>query len=195
MTKTQIIHLLNKLDINPNIITHLPGVNYIAIDKGGNIIKVDYASIRFNFNTNKDYMEVIFCRPYSRDILEVPAHGHYDVLNDKYGNQTVFEYLVDTDNNVIKDYYIFEAIDLFSLNMPYVETFAIRWFNWDNTLLQLDDEALGVTPIYTGVTPTRPDSSTHSFTFDSWSPAPNPATSNQDYVAVFDAIPLEGVGG
>lgn len=59
--------------------------------------------------------------------------------------------------------------------------YAIRFLNYDNTVLESTKVLSGVTPTYTGETPYR-----KGYNFTGWNPALYPANKDQDYVATFE---------
>ena len=58
--------------------------------------------------------------------------------------------------------------------------YTIRFLNYDESVLETKQVEYGVTPTYTGATPTR-----EGYTFTGWNPALYPADKNQDYTAEF----------
>lgn len=59
--------------------------------------------------------------------------------------------------------------------------YAIRFLNYDNTVLESTKVFGGVTPTYTGETPYR-----KGYTFTGWNPTLYPADKDQDYIAKFE---------
>ena len=59
--------------------------------------------------------------------------------------------------------------------------YAIRFLNYDNTVLESVNVLGGITPTYTGETPYR-----KGYDFTGWAPTLYPADKNQDYVATFE---------
>lgn len=67
-------------------------------------------------------------------------------------------------------------------------TYTITWLNYDNTVLEIDENVQkGVVPIYDGETPARYSGGEYSYTFIGWSPNVVPTTSNATYTAQFDS--------
>ena len=60
------------------------------------------------------------------------------------------------------------------------QTFTIRFLDYDESVLETKQVGYGVTPTYTGTTPSR-----EGYTFTGWSPTLYPADKNQDYTAVY----------
>ena len=55
-----------------------------------------------------------------------------------------------------------------------VQKYTIRWFNYDNTLLETDtDVPYGTKPTYNGATPTKPSDDYYNYGFAGWSPSIN----------------------
>ena len=61
-----------------------------------------------------------------------------------------------------------------------VQSYTIRFLNWDNTVLQTSQVEEGNVPQYTGATPTR-----DGYTFTGWNPEITEATRDQDYTAQY----------
>jgi M6 family metalloprotease-like protein/uncharacterized repeat protein (TIGR02543 family) len=66
--------------------------------------------------------------------------------------------------------------------------YEVQWKNYDNTLLETDTVRDNTLPTYDGLTPTKPEDDTYTYTFTGWSPMVSFATQDQTYVATFDAI-------
>lgn len=69
--------------------------------------------------------------------------------------------------------------------------YTVTWKNDDGTILETDLVFHGETPTFDGVTPTRPDSATETFTFKGWDPIVNPVTSDIIYVATYHTTLLK----
>ena len=88
----------------------------------------------------------------------------------------------------------YQAADEWSLfNIKSIEpldTFAITFVNWDDSvLLELPVEE-GVIPEYTGTTPIRPTDEDYTYTFSGWSPDIVAANQDTTYIAQYMAIPI-----
>lgn len=68
-------------------------------------------------------------------------------------------------------------------------TYTITWKNWNGIILKTDLVKAGVTPSYTGSTPTRPADSDNTYTFKGWTPTIVAANGNITYTAQFNTIP------
>lgn len=75
-------------------------------------------------------------------------------------------------------------------NLGEVETFEISFKNHDNAVLQTVEVASGVVPAYTGQTPTKQATLTHTFEFTGWDKAVVAATADTVYVAQFKEVPI-----
>lgn len=70
--------------------------------------------------------------------------------------------------------------------------YTVIWKNYDGTTLETDEGvAQGTTPTYDGDTPTKPDTTDHSYIFSGWSPAISPVTGNVEYTAQFTETPRQ----
>ena len=113
MTAAQITSILGVNNIGTVNFIHIPTIIYIAFKKDKNVLRSDIADIRFRFNMVQELMEVVYCRPYSKQGT-LPPHPHYDIL-DYQGVSTVFEYLTDENNQLLVDYYDFDSITTIGL--------------------------------------------------------------------------------
>ena len=66
-----------------------------------------------------------------------------------------------------------------------VNSYTIRFLNYDGSVLQTGSVNYGETPAYNGATPTKPADATYTYTFSGWSPAIGTVTGAQDYTAQF----------
>lgn len=66
-----------------------------------------------------------------------------------------------------------------------VNSYTIRFLNYDGSVLQSSSVNYGETPVYSGETPTKPTDATYTYTFDTWSPAITAVSKAQDYTAQF----------
>ena len=67
----------------------------------------------------------------------------------------------------------------------YNHTCSVNWFNWNDVLLDSDEVRLGETPVYTGLTPTKPSDVQYIYTFSGWNPTPAAIYSDQNYIAQY----------
>lgn len=90
--------------------------------------------------------------------------------------------------NVGEQYF---AMDVNNINEGYPilqwqqPNYTITWKNWDGTTLATTSVAQGVTPSYTGSTPTRPSTAEYAYTFSGWTPAITAATADKTYTATY----------
>ena len=69
-----------------------------------------------------------------------------------------------------------------------VNTYTVRWLNWDGSTLETDTLVpYGTTPEYNGETPTREETASHSYTFTGWDQEISPVTGDITYTAIFDS--------
>ena len=112
MTTAQITALIGVQNLDARV--YIPEIDFISYGKDKNVSFSEINRVRFLFDTTNEVLEVSLCRPYSRNLAELPSHGQYDILNHK-GEDIVFEYLVDANENIIADYYGFESITLINM--------------------------------------------------------------------------------
>lgn len=65
--------------------------------------------------------------------------------------------------------------------------YDVTFVNYDDSILQKTREEYGATPVYTGSTPTRPDTVEAVYTFTGWDKPITQVTGNATYKAVYDA--------
>ena len=63
--------------------------------------------------------------------------------------------------------------------------YAIRFLNYDSSVLQSTQVLEGEKPVYTGATPAKPEDDNYTYEFSGWSPAILPAFADTDYTAQF----------
>lgn len=66
--------------------------------------------------------------------------------------------------------------------------YSISWNNWNGTTLRTDAVRAGVTPSYTGSTPTHAADANYLYEFTGWSPTVVPANNHATYTAQFRQI-------
>ena len=66
-------------------------------------------------------------------------------------------------------------------------TYTITWLNSDNSPLYQEEVAYGVTPVYTGATPTQESTAEYTYTFVGWDSDPAPVTGAAIYKAVYSS--------
>lgn len=73
---------------------------------------------------------------------------------------------------------------------PIVNTYTVRWLDYDGTELASENYTEGETPVYPNSNPETYYDDTYRYTFTGWSPAISAVTGNTDYTAVYSSEPL-----
>jgi len=66
--------------------------------------------------------------------------------------------------------------------------YTVTWNNYDHTLIKKEQVDYDATPVYTGETPTRPDTEEHTYEHIGWTPAVSAVTGDVTYTATFREI-------
>ena len=72
---------------------------------------------------------------------------------------------------------------------PSTRAYNITWKNYNGSTIKVDSVNYGATPSYVGATPTKPDDSANTYTFNGWSPAVTSVTGDTSYTATFTSTP------
>jgi hypothetical protein len=113
MTATQIGAILGSSSMDTVGMIHIPEMRYITFKKDRMVLSSEISNIRFRFDTTNDIMEVVYVRLFSRSGT-IPPHNNYDAPVD--GNtDIIFEYMSDSNGDVVKDYYSFDSITTIGL--------------------------------------------------------------------------------
>ena len=72
-----------------------------------------------------------------------------------------------------------------------VNQYVIQWLDWDDKVLTATTVEYGTTPIYPNAEPTREATAQYTYTFKSWEPTVSEATTDTEYVAVYNSIENE----
>ena len=74
---------------------------------------------------------------------------------------------------------------------PNLRAYTVTWVDGNGNIIKTENVDYGVTPSYSGATPTKNSTSEHTYTFNnSWLPAVSPVTGDVTYTAQFDAVPI-----
>lgn len=74
---------------------------------------------------------------------------------------------------------------------PILTYYTVIWKNYDGEELEIDSNVLENTlPTYEGIVPTKPNSSTASYTFSGWTPEITEVTEDTVYTATFTETPI-----
>jgi uncharacterized repeat protein (TIGR02543 family) len=71
-----------------------------------------------------------------------------------------------------------------------LNSYEIKFLNYDGTLLETKSVDYGVTPSYDNAEPEKPNDETYSYVFKGWSPELTAVTGNAEYTAQYEQIKL-----
>lgn len=71
-----------------------------------------------------------------------------------------------------------------------LNSYEIKFLNYDGTLLETKSVDYGVTPSYNNAEPEKPNDETYSYVFKGWSPELTAVTGNAEYTAQYEQINL-----
>lgn len=133
----------------------------------------DYTAV-FDATTNK-YSVTLQCSPSGAAVLS--GGGLYNYNESATLTATAnegYNFLGWSDNqgglNNTREIAITEDVLLVAnFECPTCDNVTIQWLDYDGTLLKTVKQAKGTATTYTGKTPTRPATSTTTYTFDGWS--------------------------
>ena len=108
-----------------------------------------------------------------------PIKENYDFIG-WYDNQTQSGSAItsfDSSSCVNKTFYAFYTL----------KTFLVQFVNYDGSVLQSGNCEYGSTPVYSGETPTKPETAEVTYAFAGWSPEIVSVTDEATYTATFTA--------
>ena len=167
---------------------HANGANGTITINGGTIrveSKVVAMGIAYNsgtvtvnggwFNITATGQKAVTNKTSATDNLNIRG-GYYNMS----GNSTYF------DIHVKAPYYVLSNSDA-TYKYKVVERYTVTFSNYNGTSLQSGLWEKGVTPAYSGSTPTRPADAQYTYTFDGWDADIVPVTGNTTYTAQFSS--------
>lgn len=105
-------------------------------------------------------------------------------LTSDYGSQAGDYWKLYIDNHL--NYYKSRGIRVCKpTNMV-----TLTWKNYDGLVITTTQCPKGVTPVYSGTTPTKPADAQYTYTFAGWTPEVVAATGDATYTATFTAVPV-----
>lgn len=187
----------NTITIGQTVITATPSADDAQYDfeftgwsvSNGDVISSNLA-ITANFTRNTKTYTVIW-ENYNGDVLEKDE-------NVEYGTTPTYNGSTPTKTGDAQYSYNFvgwdPAVSPVVGNQTYKAQFnsstnryTITWLGYDDSVLDTyNNVAYGVTPQYIGPTPTKPETSTHTFEFAGWTPTISAVDGNATYKAIFN---------
>ena len=159
-----------------------------SVTIGSGVTLIDY----FAFEYCTSLESVTFVRPDEAHDLVIEYGAFYNVPGTlSYDGDNGFVlYNTDSDEYVAADANLDDLNDgSFTWEIP-VTKYSVTWKNYNGSVLKKEKVAEGVTPSYTGSTPTKYADAQYVYTFSGWSPELAPATADVTYTAQFTASPL-----
>ena len=136
----------------------------------------EYTAV-FDATTNK-YSVTLQCSPAGAAVLSGGGLYEYnESVELKATANTGYEFRGWSDNqgelNTTREIAITKDVLLVAnFECQTCDNVTIQWLDYDGTLLKTVNQAKGTATTYTGKTPTRPATSTTTYTFDGWSTTP-----------------------
>ena len=155
-------------------------------DEGGSsALEVTWSgdSATEKFNSALIGIETILFATYNSALMYLKfADNTQRLVTLKYTNGlTPYAFIIgETTYNFNKTYEVNITSDT-TIKIRSNSVYAIRFLNYDNTVLESTSVFGGTTPTYKGETPYRT-----GYNFTGWTPTLYPADKNQDYVATFE---------
>ena len=107
----------------------------------------------------------------------------YDGLEPTKAQDAQYNYIFDGWTPEVSE--VNENVEYTAKFKEETRKYTVTWKNYDGTVLKEEEFLYGITPIYTGTTPTKENTVEHTYTFDNWSPAVVTLTENTTYTASF----------
>jgi hypothetical protein len=109
MTAEQLKNLLGVTEFDEEF-AYYPQVQYIKLKRDHSAISGEFRRSRFRFDFEESgLMEHVICRLYSTNGA-YPSHGNYDAYPT--GSNNIYEYLTDSNGDMIIDYYPIDMIEV-----------------------------------------------------------------------------------
>ena len=106
--------------------------------------------------------------------------GSIEVINNKDGEMIA----LDDDNS-----FVMPAADV-TVKASFTNTYTIRFLNDDGTVLQEESLGYDALPEYAGEEPMKDADEEYTYQFSGWTPAIMNVSSDMDYVAEYEALPI-----
>ncbi len=170
-----------------------------------------FSKIRIDFSQNPPNYYNFFTINYSNDKQAMRfSHGDYRVFlngaqmssgeyishsNLKKKGEIVTDEIYEFDMNTIlgtsnETFYVVSWQYHFlpeNFSVYATKHDVITWKNFDGEILEIDTIIDGTTPIYSGITPSKPATAEYTYTFSGWNPEIETVTGDAIYTAVFDS--------
>ena len=156
---------------------------WITVSNRNTIWNMNYDMVRCSVDTDPELCDV--------DLPSFVAWTKYNLyipftVDDWYVLANSFTATDGTNNAIETDWNIKRVVFQYTATAP--AAYTIRWLNYNWDVLETDENvAEWTTPTYDWATPTKPEDSSYTYTFDKWTPDVVPATATTDYTATFTA--------
>jgi len=165
------------------------GVEYEFAGWEPEIVPVTGAATYTAQFTSKDLEYTVHFLMYERDSVIV---AHYGDQLELYAAPAESDYFVQWSDGVVDNPRLVNIVSDTTFQAQFaVNRYEIKFFDWNETLLQVDTLDYGTMPQFRGSEPTRETVEGIEYTFSGWFPEIEPATSNASYTAQYTQETLQ----
>lgn len=184
MNTTQIKYILQKNGYSTTSNTELDLTKFsiIFLDQDGNLYP-NSKQFRYKFDYTNEYLKVYEGRVRNNTFIPNLTNKPNHIISFDLIAGFLQGSIIDDRGQILyhKDFDLDRT--------PYENSFTIKFYNYDNSLLDTQYVLNGSELSYRKSTPTKPEDNNYTYTFNGWLPALGTATKNESYIAQFTAVP------